>query len=49
MKKEDKKETVPKHGLGMKIIGGIIKRYHCLFDIKYGQDYYKIQIAIPLS
>ncbi|MBO5158577.1 MAG: GHKL domain-containing protein [Lachnospiraceae bacterium] len=49
MKKEDKKETVPKHGLGMKIIGGIIKRYHGLFDIKYGQDYYKIQIAIPLS
>lgn len=48
IKKEAKKETVQKHGLGLKIIRGITKRYQGLFENKFSKNSYKIQIAIPL-
>ena len=46
--KERKKETVPKHGLGLKIIRLIAERYKGLIDTEYAEDYYKIRVAIPL-
>ena len=43
-----KKETVSKHGLGLKIVHNIIKRYHALTDTEYSKDSYKIRIALSL-
>lgn len=44
-----KKETVPKHGLGIKIMKDITNRYEGLFDTEYGNDYYKVNIILPLD
>lgn len=43
-----KKEIVPKHGLGLKIIHNIAERYEGAIDIEYGADYYRIKVALPL-
>ncbi len=43
-----KKETVPKHGLGLKIIRNITERYEGAIDTEYGADYYRIKVALPL-
>ena len=45
---ERKEKTVPKHGLGLKIIRSITERYRGMIDTEYGEGYYKVQIAIPL-
>ena len=45
---ESKKETAPKHGLGLKIIQGIVKRYEGMLDTKYGENSYNVRVAIPL-
>ena len=43
-----KKETVQKHGLGLKIVKGITERYHGLFETASDTNYYKIQVVLPL-
>ena len=48
-KKNTKKETVQKHGFGLKIIQQIIKRYHGLLDTEYDNNVYKLKIVLPLS
>ena len=47
--KKNKKETVQKHGYGLKIIGQITKRYHGIIDTSYDGSLYKVKVAIPLS
>ena len=47
-KKVTKKETVQKHGLGLKIVKGITERYHGLFETASDADHYKIQVVLPL-
>lgn len=42
-------EILPKHGFGLKIIQNIVERYEGLIDSEYGEDYYKIWVAIPLT
>lgn len=42
-------EILPKHGFGVKIIQSIVERYEGLIDSEYGEDYYKIWVAIPLT
>ena len=46
--KKSKKETVPKHGLGLKIIQETTERYQGLIDTEYSGSSYKVRIAIPL-
>lgn len=48
MTKISNKETVPKHGLGLKIIQQISDRYHCILNIEQEKNTYKTTIAIPL-
>ena len=48
IEKEHKKETVPKHGLGLKIMEEIAKDHNGLFDVEYGTDYYKVSVILPL-
>lgn len=48
IEKEHKKETVPKHGLGFKIMEEIAKDHNGLFDVEYGTDYYKVSVILPL-
>ena len=48
-RKKSKKETVQKHGLGLKIIHQITKRYHGMIDTSYDSSLYKVKVAIPLS
>lgn len=43
-----KKETVPKHGLGLKIVRGITERYNGLLDTEYGEHHYRICVEFPL-
>lgn len=43
-----KKEVIPRHGLGLKIMRGIAERYEGTIDIEYGKDYYKVSVAVPL-
>ena len=43
------KETVPGHGLGLKIIKQIAARYDDLLETEYGTDYYCVKMAIPLD
>lgn len=47
--KVSRNETLPKHGLGLKIIQSVVERYEGLIDLEYGEDYYKIWVAIPLA
>ena len=49
IEKKVKKETVPKHGLGLKIIEETAKQHNGLFDTEYGQDYYKVSVVLPLD
>lgn len=49
IEKENKKETVPKHGLGLKIVRNIAEKYNGLFDTEYRKDYYKVSVIIPLD
>ena len=43
------KETVPKHGLGLKIIRSIIERYDGGIGMNYDVNYYRIRVILPLS
>ncbi len=43
-----KKETVPTHGFGLKIIRQIAERYHILLNTEYDAHCYKIILAVPL-
>lgn len=45
---EDKKETVPKHGLGLKIVSQIVERYANLIQTEQGEDFYRVHLAIQL-
>lgn len=49
VKKEVPTYSLQKHGLGIKIMKDITKRYEGILDTEYGKDYYKIQIAIPVN
>lgn len=49
IEKEQKKETLPKHGLGLKIIQNIAEQYHGLYDAEYGKDFYKVSVILPLD
>lgn len=43
------KETVPKHGLGLKIVRQIAERYDALLQAEFSSDMYKVSLALPLS
>lgn len=43
------KETVPKHGLGMKIVGNIVTGQKGLIETAAEENLYTVRIAIPLS
>jgi len=45
----DCQDPVPSHGLGLKIIRHISRRYGDLLDTESGDDYYKVTVAIPLT
>ena len=45
---EAKKETVPKHGLGLKIIQGIVAKYAGAMIIESEDDRFILQIVLPL-
>ena len=45
---EAKKETVPKHGLGLKIVCSIADKYEGLVDTEQNEDLYRIRVALPL-
>ena len=49
IEKARKKETVPKHGLGLKIMEGVTQRCGGLFTTEYGTDYYKVSAILPLD
>ena len=42
-------KTVPKHGLGLKIIRQIAERYGCLLTTEVEATTYKVSLAIPLD
>ena len=41
-------EAVPKHGLGLRIVRQIVERCGSLMQTEFGQDYYKVRLALPL-
>ena len=45
---ERKKETVPKHGLGLKIVRSIADKYEGLVDTEQSEEHYRIRVALPL-
>ena len=45
---ETKKETVPEHGLGLKIIRQVARRYGDLIETERGDGFYRVTLAIPL-
>lgn len=46
---QSKKETVLReHGLGLKIIGGIVESYNGLLEVKQSDHAFEMRIAIPL-
>ena len=47
--KKTKKETVQKHGFGLKIIRNITERYHGLFTAEQNKTCYEVKVVIPLS
>lgn len=49
MKEIEKNDLLPKHGLGLKIVQQIAKRYDCLCQTEYGKSFYKTTLAIPLT
>lgn len=42
-------ETVPKHGLGLKIIGSVVSQYDGILRTEFREDCFHLQIAIPLT
>lgn len=46
---EEKEETVPKHGLGLKIIHQIAERYDALLQTEFSSEICKVSLAIPLA
>ena len=46
---EAKKETVPKHGLGLKIIRGIVAKYEGVVLDEVRDGNFIVEIVIPLS
>ena len=49
MKGKEKKATLPKHGLGLKIIQQISQCYGILLETEYNSGDYKVILAIPLN
>lgn len=47
--KKPKKETVQRHGFGLKIIRSITERYHGLVSAEHNQNCYEVKVVIPLS
>ena len=43
------KESAPGHGLGLKIIRQIAARHDNLLETEYGEDFYRVKLAIPLD
>ncbi|MBQ8638623.1 MAG: sensor histidine kinase [Lachnospiraceae bacterium] len=43
------KETVPKHGLGLKIIQGVAERYGGMVSTEYGEHSYQLRAVLPLN
>jgi len=46
---QEHQESVPRHGLGLKIIRNISQKYGDLLETESGHDYYKVTVAIPLT
>lgn len=46
---DETEKTVPKHGLGLKIVRQIADRYGCLLTTEAAANTYKVSLAIPLS
>ena len=46
---ETKKETVPKHGLGLKIIHNIVEKYHGAILAENNANSFCVKIVIPLT
>lgn len=42
------KKTAPERGLGLKVIRQIVERYGNLIQTEYGNDFYKVTVALPL-
>ena len=49
LSKPPEKETVQKHGLGMKIVGNIVTGQKGLIETAAEENLYTVRIAIPLS
>lgn len=47
--KDNTKKTVPRHGLGLKIIRQVAGRWGNLLKTEWGEHSYKVTIAIPLN
>ncbi len=45
---QKKDETVPKHGLGLKIIASVVEQYNGVMDAEHTGNSYRIQVALPL-
>lgn len=45
----EKEETVPKHGLGLKIVRQIAERYDALLQTESAAETYKVSLALPLT
>ena len=43
-----KKQTVPKHGLGLKIIRNITQRYEGMIDTEFEANAYRVRVVLPL-
>ena len=46
---EDEEKTVPKHGLGRRIVRQIADKNGVLLQTEYGKDHYKVSLAFPLG
>lgn len=47
--KNNKKEIIQMHGLGLYIIEKITKQYHILYETKQGANFYEVILAVPLA